>query len=457
MESARRAIAEKIRNAVPTHSCLIAVSGGQDSMALLDLVAKVLQSIEVRAKVGIIHVDHSLRPDSSNQALWLQEYCKERYKNFSFHSCTLNKPMKMRTSVEEWARDMRYREITRVCKEFAYTFVMTAHHFEDQLETMWMRMLEGKELYTWRSMQMNSFRPNYEIFRPLLYLYKEQLTKYVKKNQLAFVEDESNYDLQYRRNLLRHKIIPYLQTTWPLSLDKVQVQILKMSQETQELLEELNKEYLDLPIYWFGVELEIPQGALSLQLRHLFRNIKAKLGFGLRREVIAEICRQRQKCKENSWWKVNDQEGVWCGRAFKGKEFAWFLLSQSETKQKLSLKELENGKKIWMGWNVELIEQRSTNEPSLVQESWAEVFRGFEMGELFLPWVHENCFLVTMGAVKNSQRQKFLSSLYWPSLLRLMIPCILDADGKIYDLEKEKKSCKRYLHLKRRETESCGT
>ena len=183
---------------------LLAVSGGRDSMALLHVMA------ETGIKISVAHLDHSIREDSSLDADFVREICKKL--EIPFFTERVNIPeiaAKRGWGIEEAARKIRYDFLTRVAKKTNSSAILTAHHLEDNAETVLMQLLRG----TARATGIPARRDR--ILRPLLEISKRELEAYLLERGLTWHEDSSNTDTTYTRNWVRLEIMPKFLERYP--------------------------------------------------------------------------------------------------------------------------------------------------------------------------------------------------------------------------------------------------
>jgi len=181
-------------------SLLLAVSGGKDSVSLLH--ACVALSRKLKLKLEVAHLDHGLRKDSSRDATFVRKLSKSY--GLCFHLKKEKDPPKGK-NLEEWGRDCRYKFFGEILVKRNLDYVLTAHNADDVAETFLMRLISNKEL---RSISVLDERRH--VLRPLLSVSRASIEEYVLKYNLDFVEDESNKDLSFLRNQIRHFLIPVL-------------------------------------------------------------------------------------------------------------------------------------------------------------------------------------------------------------------------------------------------------
>ena len=174
---------------------LVAVSGGADSMSLLHFLYNHQKDLDIQ--LGIAHVNHKQRQESEHEEAYLRHWAEEH--KVPFHYSTFSGKFS-----ENAARTFRYEFFKRVMKDYDYSALVTAHHADDQAETIFMRLLRGSRLRHLTG--ISAIRPfgTGQIIRPFLHLTKDQLP-------VTFhFEDRSNTSLAYFRNRIRLTYLPTL-------------------------------------------------------------------------------------------------------------------------------------------------------------------------------------------------------------------------------------------------------
>lgn len=183
-----------------TTTYIVAVSGGIDSVVLLDMLLGEKTTGVSRCYV-VAHVDHGIRPDSAEDARFVRALC-ERY-GAEFRETQLALGPK---ASEDVARRARYKFLNSLAQEYGAT-ILTAHHKDDVLETISLNIKRGTG---WRGLAPMSPQAAETVQRPLLRFTKAQLYDYACENGLEWVEDETNNTDAYTRNRLRRKINSFL-------------------------------------------------------------------------------------------------------------------------------------------------------------------------------------------------------------------------------------------------------
>jgi tRNA(Ile)-lysidine synthase len=180
-------------------SLLVAVSGGPDSTALLLMVAE-WAARRVTARIAAATVDHGLRPESAAEAQGVADLCERLGVPHAILLWTGAKPS---TRLQERAREARYRLLVEHARAIGADTIVTAHHANDQAETVLFRLMRGSGVAGLRGMEPMSRRDGVAIARPLLGVEKSALIAFVKARGAAFFEDPSNAELRFARPRLR--------------------------------------------------------------------------------------------------------------------------------------------------------------------------------------------------------------------------------------------------------------
>lgn len=181
---------------------LVACSGGIDSMVLCDVLLK------LNYKIAIAHCNFQLREiESDEDEKFVEQYGlqnKLKFHSVKFDTKDFKKGKTISTQMA--ARELRYEWFEKIRKENGYHSVATAHHLDDQLETILLNIAKGTGLKGLTGMQAKSGF----VVRPFLEISKQEILNYATENKISFREDSSNTSDDYQRNLIRHHITPIL-------------------------------------------------------------------------------------------------------------------------------------------------------------------------------------------------------------------------------------------------------
>lgn len=197
----------------PADKLLLAVSGGVDSVVLCDLCSK------AGYKFSIAHCNFQLRGEESNRDESFVKQLGKKYNKEVFvkRSDTEGYAAANKLSIQEAARELRYEWFS----SFEMDYVLTAHHADDNLETVLMNLFRGTGIAGLRGILPKNDR----IIRPLLFATREEILAYAKENKLDWVEDSSNESSKYKRNYLRNEILPLIEKKFPGAKNNLTVNI----------------------------------------------------------------------------------------------------------------------------------------------------------------------------------------------------------------------------------------
>lgn len=193
---------------------LVGVSGGPDSLCLLDLLQRAGQ------RVAVAHFDHALRDESAAEAQFVAEFARQRGLEFVIgRGAVAELAAVQHLSLEEAARSARYAFLFEQARRCGAQAVAVAHHADDQVETVLMHLLRGSGISGLKGMACRTFLPvwdeNIPLVRPLLGMWRAEVLEYCTAHGLQPVMDASNQDATFFRNRLRLELIPYLETFNP--------------------------------------------------------------------------------------------------------------------------------------------------------------------------------------------------------------------------------------------------
>ena len=187
----------------------IALSGGVDSIVLFHLL--VTEYKDSYKELVVFHINHGLREESYEEAEFVERFVKDF--DVKFYKEELNMSDIERdshTSEEMLARELRYQAFNKMAKLEGVTKLLTAHHKNDQVENILMRLLTGRSIDHSLAICEEIEMAGLTIYRPLLNSLKAELEEYAKEKNLHYYVDATNFDTDYTRNNIRHNIVPLL-------------------------------------------------------------------------------------------------------------------------------------------------------------------------------------------------------------------------------------------------------
>ncbi len=245
---------------------LISVSGGRDSVALLQVMCQLREKYEL--ELAVLHVNFRLRGEESDED---QAFVEKLSKSLGLN-CFVHRVPRARKLSQEEAREIRLRASQALWPE---ALLVEAHHADDQVETFMFRLFRGTGLSGLKGMQLQSVREGRRVYRPFLQIHRSQIDAFIESHRLKFREDRSNAEEAYSRNWIRNKLSNKIEKRFPNfreSLLRLQSQI----QEEEEYFEQECKKLVPQIVTESGhLKLEelrkLPKALLRRFLHFYFR------------------------------------------------------------------------------------------------------------------------------------------------------------------------------------------
>jgi len=214
--------------------CILAVSGGADSVAMVRSLTRIITP-ELRSNLVIGHVNHGWRGEQSDaDAQFVQNIAEELDLEFV---CLAPEDV-LRT--EAAARDQRYSLLTALAKERGARYVLMAHSRDDQIETVLDRILRGTGLAGMRGIpRERELEHGIALVRPLLEVSRNEIISYLGELGQEYCHDASNDDVKYTRNRIRHELLPLLKDQYHGAADEALLRLQQMSCELQDVIAEI--------------------------------------------------------------------------------------------------------------------------------------------------------------------------------------------------------------------------
>ena len=251
---------------------LVAVSGGQDSLCLVNLL--LMQRDRLNLKLTIAHCDHRWRKDSQANAEYVAELAMNWQLDFGLRTA------KVPPHNESDARKWRYAMLIEMAVIYGCDRIVTGHTRSDRVETFLYNLTRGSGAdglasLTW----MRSLTPEIKLVRPLLNISRQETASFCRENQIKVWEDSTNQDLNYRRNRLRLEVIPYLETHFNPQLETAIAQTADLLYEDVIYLEEQASRFFEdyVSVIW------------QEQSPHLHRQKLQEYPLALRRRIVRQF------------------------------------------------------------------------------------------------------------------------------------------------------------------------
>jgi tRNA(Ile)-lysidine synthase len=269
---------------------LCAVSGGRDSMCLLHYLHSVAPVCGFTVAAG--HLNHGMRPEADSDEQFVRTFCEER--NIPFYTekaAVYEKAQEWKLSVEETGRRLRYDFLSRTAEDIGAAAVATAHHKNDNAETVLLNLLRGSG-----SEGLGGIPPVRGMFiRPLLETSRKEIEAYCAEHGIGHVEDSTNYDTHYARARLRHELWPQLEGI-NQNLTDTLTRAAALLRDESGYLDALAAEHL--PQEGLTVPLEVLRQAPEVLRRRMVRLMLRRLPTG-KKDVsavhIMEACALAEK------------------------------------------------------------------------------------------------------------------------------------------------------------------
>lgn len=266
---------------------VVALSGGKDSMALLDIASRLWKDPHQHliGRLAAVHVHHGLQKEADLWATHCQKECDARGVEFALLTVKVDEKGR---GVEAAAREARYRALTRWAADHDYDAVITAHHEDDRLETFLLQWIRGAgpeglaAFPTVRTLKdveggLPGRKPEaasrIALVRPWGDVSRADLHRYVRQRRLKSVEDPSNADTRFARNYVRHKILPALETLRP-GFKKAASRSIELTAQAVEVLQSVAKEDV--------ARCQIADDPSSLSISRLLSLVPARQSWALR-------------------------------------------------------------------------------------------------------------------------------------------------------------------------------
>ena len=261
-----------------TDKIALGLSGGVDSIALFHLL--VTEYKESYKELVAFHINHGLREQSNEEAKFVENFVKNY--NVKFYKKELNMKDLVRdshTSEEMLARKLRYEAFEEMSLLEGGVKLITAHHKNDQVENILMRLLSGRSMDYNLMIEEKTTIGKLEVYRPLLNVLKADLEQYADKNDLKYYVDSTNFDTDYTRNNIRHNIVPLLNDVNAASFDN----LINFSSYYQNINAELKHKVLEAKNDYV---ISLEEDKVELDKEKLLKNTKEEIYF-LLRDILA--------------------------------------------------------------------------------------------------------------------------------------------------------------------------
>ncbi len=379
-------IQDILRQLQPLKRVVVGVSGGPDSVCLAILLK------EMGYEVMMAHLNHQLRGSTSDEdAVFVRSFAELLRVPCVIEEAEISR----QGNLEANSRTARYSFLENIRKRWGAQAVAVAHHQEDQVETILMNLHRGAGLRGLAGMAIRSG----DVIRPLLFVTKKNILDFLKKRGQAFRHDESNDDLRFFRNRLRHKIIPQFKKENPYFSEE----LLEVSDQARQKLEETTRKAKN----WLKI---------NQHQNHLDRESFGFLEPMVKGEVLIQILGTPHLYSKNINKLAAFMETGKTGRTMKVKDVVFTLeyisvRMEKERKKRpsLSRKRITISGIRWGDWNL-----KKSGKKTLFARAW-------HPGDRFTP----------AGMKGTKKMQDFFTDAKIPRLERSRIPMIVNSKNEI--------------------------
>ncbi len=273
-----RAVQEVLHSTDFTVPLILAVSGGKDSVSLLNMVMKFFQKF--KSPPEIVHFNHGLREESKKEEdfiISLGKKYKVKVKIFKLNTIEFKEQNNL--SVEEAARRLRYRTLFEYTKNKKNKGnIYTGHTAEDQAETLLFRVFTGSGRTGLTGIRdILPLDSGWKVMRPLLDISSDEIREYVENNGIKYLTDKSNFDIAIPRNFIRHKIMPLVKRLNPSAVRNIKKLTDILKAEEDFLKREVKKRFKEIKIKREDDKIYIELNSIisynKWLIRRLIRNI----------------------------------------------------------------------------------------------------------------------------------------------------------------------------------------
>ena len=384
---------------------ILAFSGGVDSSALLSLLVESRSFFDF--ELCVAHFDHGWRKESKEQALSLKKQAEVL--GLPFYS--ERSAMQAFSNKEDKAREERFSFFKRVYEEVGGDALFLAHQREDQAETVLKRVLEGAGLTSLQGMEPVSFFQGMLLARPLLMTPREDLVNWNKRKGVLFIEDHTNYDLQFLRPRIREKVFPYLEKWFGKGVQKnlccIGEEFALLKRLLRKRIDPFLVKRIEGPLGLFFPLAEVEE---EIERRELVRILLKEKGISIGRSALKKI----EKLQDVSDKQVDVSLG---GVVMRSGDFFWFPFTSEP---------------IWGEDSQEWFwKEEKVKEPPLHES----LLSSFLKGEVYytLP-IEKNarfCSYDKLSASEKKNISSFFSRNKVPARIRKSFPLVLGDEGII--------------------------
>lgn len=225
----------------------VGVSGGPDSITMLDILRKIKKENEINFDIVVAHINHMIREEAIEDEKYVEDYCKKNEIKFYVQRIDAKKyANNNKIGLEEAGRKLRYDFFDEVMKIAKANKIAIAHNKNDKAETIIMNIFRGSGILGLKGIEPER---NNKYIRPLIECERQEIEEYAKENKLNPRIDKTNFENDYTRNKIRNIVIPYIKREFNANFIETINRLSEVATETEDYLKnEIIKEYEELKI-----------------------------------------------------------------------------------------------------------------------------------------------------------------------------------------------------------------
>lgn len=256
---------------------IVGVSGGPDSVALLDILYKIKNIYSI--DIVVAHVNHMIRKESEEEAIFVKNICKNYNISFEYKKVNIEEmAKKAKKSTETIGREERYKFFEEILKKYNANKIAVAHNLDDTVETTFMNLMRGSGLNGLIGIKYT----NGNIIRPLLDVSRNIILKYCAENDLKPKFDNTNFEPIYTRNKIRLELLPLIRKDYNPNINDTIYRLKEILLEEQNCINEIVEEY-------YNKILKIKEEKYIIIDRKAFKEINTALSKKIIIKILEEL------------------------------------------------------------------------------------------------------------------------------------------------------------------------
>jgi tRNA(Ile)-lysidine synthase len=238
---------------------VLGVSGGPDSITMLDILRQIKQDEKIKFEIVVAHVNHMIRKEAIEDEQYVEEYCKKNQIKFYLERIDVTSyANNNKMGLEESGRKLRYDFFDEVMKNTKSNKIAIAHNKNDKIETIIMNILRGSGIAGLKGIEP---KRNNKYIRPLIECERYEIEDYCAQNDLNPRIDKTNFENDYTRNKIRNIVIPYIKTEFNPNFIETMNRLSNVAEETENYLQKQTKQIYEKLL------MEEKEGKIILDLK----------------------------------------------------------------------------------------------------------------------------------------------------------------------------------------------